>query len=350
MIKILIVDDSETETAILRHILSEHADFEVIGCAKNGAEAIKLVPLLKPDLIAMDIKMPIMGGIEAISYIMSHHPTPIVVISSHLDDERLDATFRALNAGALSVLDKPSNINTPTFKHDQQRIIDTIRSMAKIKVVKRRTFSKKSDIKELPIATHEAHEIVAIGASIGGTQALNVILSSLPANFPAPIVVVQHMMPGFISGFTKWLNENTELKVQEIAHNEEIKKGVVYFAPDNYHFKIQSEHGRIIGKLVKSPPVSGFCPSITELLKSVAEHCGKNAIGILLTGMGNDGAEGLLAIKEAQGHTIIQDKDSSIVFGMASVAQTLGAVENIMKLDHIADFLIKITTSTKSKT
>ena len=347
MIKILIVDDSETETTILKHILEGNADFQVIGCAKNGAEAVKLVPKLKPDIITMDIQMPIMDGFEATRLIMSQNPTPIVVISSKLNDIELDTTFRALNAGALSVLAKPFHVTSPTFKVEQKRIIDTIRSMAEIKVVKRRAPVDKSPQKSItqPEATehHGTQEIVAIGASIGGTQALNAILSKLPIDFPVPIVIVQHMMPGFITSFTKWLDDNTQLAVQEITDKQVLKKGTVYFATDHLHFEIQRQNGHLMSKLVKAPPVSGFCPSITVLLQSVAKNCGRRAIGILLTGMGSDGAEGLLAMKEAHGHTIIQDKDSSIVFGMAGVAQTLGAVENILKLNKIADYLIKIT-------
>ena len=172
MIKILIVDDSETETTILRHILEENTDFQVIGCARNGAEAVRLVPLLKPDLITMDIQMPVMDGFEATRLIMSQNPTPIVVISSNLNDIELDATFRALNAGALSVLAKPFHITSPTFKYERKRIIDTVRSMAEIKVAKRRdpvdNTPQQFTIRPVAAEKHGTQEIVAIGASIGG--------------------------------------------------------------------------------------------------------------------------------------------------------------------------------------
>jgi len=347
MIRILIVDDSKTETEILKHLIEENADLQVVGCAKNGAEAVSLVPLLKPDLITMDIQMPVMNGLEATRLIMAQNPTPIVVISSRLHEGDLDVTFQSLDAGALSVLAKPFNITSPTFNLERKRIIDTIRSMAEIKVVRRRVYvnkpTRKSIISPVMKEALGSYNIVAIGASVGGTQALNTILSKLPAAFPVPLVVTQHMMPGFINGFTTWLNNNTALDVQEAKHNEVLKKGTVYFAPDLVHLEIHRSNSHFISKLVDIPPVSGFCPSITVLLKSVAQCCGKHAIGLLLTGMGSDGAEGLLAIKQAHGHTLIQDKESSIVFGMASVAQTLGAVEKVVNLDQIADYLIKVT-------
>ncbi len=344
MIKILIVDDSETETAILRHIIEEHADLEVIGCAKNGAEAVRLASLLKPDLITMDIQMPVMNGLEATRMIMEQNPTPIVVISSKLHEKDLDITFKSLDAGALCVLAKPSNITSPTFDIEQKHIIDILRSMAEIKVIRRRALTQKLITPLVTKEVHRGYEIVALGASIGGTQALNTILRALPADFPLPIVITQHMMPGFIGGFTQWLSNNTKLGVQVAKHNDVLNKGMVYFSPDNSHLEIHRGNGHLISKLVNGPPVSGFCPSITVLMQSIAKHCGIHAIGALLTGMGRDGADGLLAIKQAHGCTFIQDKESSIVFGMAGLAQALGAVEKIINLDQIADYLIKITT------
>lgn len=348
MIKILIVDDSPTETAILKHILEENTDLQVIGCAKNGAEAVRLIPLLKPDLVTMDIQMPVMDGFEATRLILAQHPLPIVVISSQLHDESMNITFRALNAGALSVLAKPFDITSANFEQERRRIVETVRSMSEVKVIKRRILGHKSPPTKLSPFEEKLGkpEIIVIGASIGGTQALNYILSKLPANFPVPIVIVQHMMPGFIGGFAKWLNENTLLHAESATHHQLLKKGSVYFAPDFYHLEIQRNHNnQLMCKLVTTPPVSGFCPSITVLFQSVAKVCGKHAVGVLLTGMGSDGAEGLLTIKKAGGHTFIQDQKSSIVFGMAAVAQALGAVDKVVTLNQIADYLIKITSS-----
>lgn len=350
MIRILIVDDSDTEIAILKSIFVKEKDFEIVGFAKNGKEAIEIVPLLKPDLITMDISMPIMDGFEATSYIMSHNPTPIVIISSKVNDESLRATFRALEAGALGVLDKPVKITDPTFKYQRQRIIDTLRSMADIKVIKRRFNIKPKATEVVKIPTpNEIHEpeIVVIGSSVGGPQALKTIIGQLPYNFSLPVIIVQHMTPGFIDGFVKWLDANSSIKIKIAEKNEPLLSGTVYIAPDDYHIEVGRSHGRLIIKLISGEPVSGFCPSITTLFQSVAKICKANAIGILLTGMGHDGAKGLLSLKHAKSHTIIQDKESCVVFGMAGVAQTIGAVDKVIVLDKISEYLVELTDKAK---
>jgi two-component system chemotaxis response regulator CheB len=346
MIKILIVDDSETEIQILKAICAQQKDMEIVGCARNGKEAIAMTTKLKPDLITMDIQMPVLDGIAATQYIMSHQPTPIVVISSKLSNKILNMSFRALEAGALTVLDKPHNITSEKFEHERLYIVDTLRSMAEIKVIKKRFHFKKS-AKETQVVTpselkNRRYEVVVIGASVGGPQALKKIFSSLTVDFPLPIVVVQHIAPDFIGGFTCWLNNNTLLGVKEAEDFEPLHAGTIYFAPDNYHLEINRNADQLMTRLVAGAPVSGFCPSITTLFHSTAKTCGKNAIGLLLTGMGEDGAAGLLALKLASAHTIIQDQESAVVFGMAGVAQSLGAVDKVVELDKIAEYLLQL--------
>lgn len=341
MIKILIVDDSPTETILLRHIFEAEKDFFVVGCAKNGNEAISLTEKLKPDIITMDIEMPEMNGVEATKVIMSHFPTPIVMISSHLNNKEVETTFLALDAGALSVLDKPASYGSSEFEKSKKRIADTVRNMAGIKVIKRRFFTKKTTHLSTQLFRKEKtnYKIIAIGTSVGGPQALKIILSHLPTDFPVPIVVVQHMTPGFMTGFVNWLDMNIALTAKEMTDGEVLKAGVVYFAPDHVHSIVNQKEGKLISSFIKCAPVSGFCPSVTVLLESVAKSCGKEAVGLLLTGMGNDGAQGLLAMKKAEAHTLIQDEKSAIVFGMGGVAKSLGAVDEVIKLDQIADYL-----------
>jgi two-component system chemotaxis response regulator CheB len=345
MINILIVDDSPTETELLKALFEAEKDMRVIGCAKNGEEAIALTQRLKPDIITMDIIMPIKNGFEATRWIMSKQPTPIVVISSAANDKVLNTTFLALEAGALSVLEKPVGPNAAAFPMMSQRIIDTVRSMSQIKVIKRRFHIPLKKLS--PVTQFEAkrgqYEIIAIGVSVGGPQALKTIFSKLPAQFPIPIVVVQHMTSGFIQGFAHWLNKNCALTVKNAEHNEPLLGGTIYFAPDNHHLEIHRRQEKLIASLIKKDPVSGFCPSATVLLQSVAKVSGSQAIGILLTGMGNDGAQGLLELKQAKGHTLIQDKESAVVFGMAGVAESLNAVDKVVILDKLADYLIDIT-------
>ncbi len=346
MIRILIVDDSATELAILKHIFSSSEDIEVVGSAINGKEAIALAEKLKPDLITMDILMPVMDGYEAIRYIMRSNPTPIVVISSHLNKSLTNATYEALDAGALCVLDKPVNIHSANFNIEKKRLIDTVRSMAEIKVIRRRFYQESATQKlSVPreIRTKKNNfELVAIGTSVGGPHALKIILTKLPSDFRIPIVIVQHMIPGYIDGFVQWLNENTKLKIKNAVDQEVLTGGTVYFAPDKYHLTVKSIQGQLVAKLVSGAPVSGFCPSVSVLFQSIAKACGDKAIGVLLTGMGFDGADGLLDLKKAHSHTIIQDEKSAVVFGMAGVAQSLGAVDNVVALDQIAQYLINI--------
>ena len=342
MIKILIVDDSPTEVALIQHIIESEKDMEVIGIAKNGREAIDLTAKLKPDLITMDIQMPIMDGLEATRIIMAQNPTPIVVISSMVNDESLAATFHILEAGALTALAKPVNVFSPSFEESREHIVDTLRSLSDIRVI------KKPLKKHLPLEHKTEHaniinyEIIGIGASVGGPMALKTILSQLGPDFPLPIMIVQHMSPGFIRGFAQWLEENTHLKVKNAVHYEPLQKGTVYVAPELKHMESERVHEQLVCKLVDGPPVSGFCPSITRLLQSIAKVSGNKAIGILLTGMSDDGAEGLLELKKAHGHTLIQNQESSIVFGMGAVAQSLNAVDQVIGLEHIASYLTKI--------
>lgn len=348
MIKILIVDDSTTEAALIQHIIESEKDMQVIGIAKNGREAIELAAKLKPNLITMDIQMPIMDGLEATRIIMAQNPTPIVVISSLINDESMTSTFHILEAGALTALAKPINIFSPSFAETQKHIIDTIRSLADIRVIKKPL--KKHlphDIKKHPTQTTKQinYEIVAMGASVGGPMALKTILSHLPFDFPLPILIVQHMSSGFIKGFAQWLSDNVRLQVKNAVDQEVLQKGTVYIAPEHKHLEVERVHDRLICKLVDGDPISGFCPSITRLLQSIAKVSGKKAIGVLLTGMSDDGAEGLLELKQAQGLTFIQNESSSIVFGMGAVAQSLNAVDHVLELDHIASYLTKICTS-----
>lgn len=351
MIKILIVDDSTTQSKLLQALLDPEPDMQVIGVAHNGKEAVEMVAELKPDIITMDLEMPVMDGHTATRLIMSQHPTPIVVISAKLNDSSADMTYLALEAGAVSVIAKPTGINTKEFQKSHSQIVNLIRAMSEIKVIKRR-FKTDAPIPTKSILAASSpkignYEIVAIGTSIGGPQVLKRIFSQLPSDFPVPVVVVQHMANGFIPGFTKWLNNNTSLVVKEAEHNEVLKNGVVYFAPDEVHLTVARVRNALVSQLVSGKPVSGFCPSITVLLQSVAKTSADKAVGILLTGMGSDGSQGLLELRQANGHTIIQDEKSCVVFGMAGVALTLGGVDVIVQSDQIAEYLIKITHKKK---
>ena len=346
MITIMIVDDSPTDTAILRHIFESEPNLSVIACARNGREAVDLVPKLKPNVIAMDIQMPVMDGYEATDTIMRQWPTPIVMISSAISDSESEATFRSLESGALTVLPKPRSIGSNQYIQESRYLVDTIKSMAEIKVIKKRSIAvvNANQPRVQPDKYAKTHyNIIAIGASVGGPQALRAVLSDLPADFPLPIVIVQHMTHGFMDGFTKWLDSHIYMRVKCAEAGELLLPGVIYFAPDGVHTVVDNCHNELYVKLIPDNKESYFCPSISVLMKSIASACGKHAIGVLLTGMGSDGAEGMLELKNKGAHTIIQDEKSSVVFGMAGVAKSLGAVDKTIDLVQIAKYLSEIT-------
>jgi two-component system chemotaxis response regulator CheB len=350
MIKILIVDDSKTATAILKSLIEAEPDMTIIGEASDGQMAVAMSAKLKPDLITMDIYMPVLNGYDATRLIMSQNPIPIVIISSNINKESMNASFEALEAGAVSVLPKPVDISKDKFLAEGHYFIDTLRSMAQIKVFKRRFNIPKSGNRVQPKVSQSFekihYEILAIGASVGGPQALHYVLSKLPANFPMPIVIVQHMAPGFIKGLASWLDENTEIAVKIADHNEILENSVVYFAPDGKHLTVQKNKS-FRAVLKDMDPVSGFKPSITVLLESVAKAYGATALAALLTGMGSDGARGLLEIKKMQGKTFIQDPESAVVFGMAGVAQSMGAADEVISLVKMPEYLIHLSNYSK---
>lgn len=347
MIRVLTIDDSESFLSLLQQIIDLQPDMQVVGNARNGLEGIKLVNALKPDLITMDTHLPIMDGYTATRQIMMQNPTPIVMVTSSFSRKDLDLTFKALDAGALCVLSKLKDIDkNPAALRD---FITTLRAMAEIKVIKRRFPSLIKNHMPITTATpspankYIKYEVIAIGASVGGPQALKQILSQLPSQFPLPIAVVQHMMTGFIGSYAQWLNDSTQLKVKIVEDMEPLIAGTVYFAPDDLHFLVKRNNDVLTAKLEKGPCIDGFCPSITALFKSIAKVCENRAVGVILTGMGSDGAAGLFDLKKSDSHTIIQDAETAVVFGMAGVAQEMGAVEQVVQLNQMAEYLIEIT-------
>lgn len=346
MIRILIVEDSDVVSLLLKTIFESVPDMQVIGRARDGREAVQLTQELNPDLVTMDIRMPIMDGFQATRLIMSIHAVPIVVISSSVDDEELEITFRAIEEGALAVLEKPLGPSHSGFEAARKEMIDTVRSMAEVKVVRRYGHARKGGLSISGAAAMVQHskpyKIVAIGCSTGGPQALLTILAEFPREFPIPIVVAQHISKGFVSGLVAWLQENVSLQVRLATDGQELQPNTVYFAPDNYHLLVERNQDGLIARLSDAPAVNGFCPSATPLFKSVAETCKDRGVGVLLTGMGSDGAEGLLAMWQAGSHTIVQDEASAVVYGMPGSAIALNAVDRVVQLQDMASYLLSL--------
>ncbi|MFK5985505.1 MAG: chemotaxis-specific protein-glutamate methyltransferase CheB [Pseudomonadota bacterium] len=340
MIRILITDDSDVIATILKTIFDAEPDFEVVGRARDGREAVYLNNELKPDLITMDIRMPIMDGFEATRMIMTTIPTPIVVISSDIKDEELRITFHALEEGALAVIEKPQAIQEPEFELVREEIVETVRAMAEVKLVRRKAKKLNKTIFQ-PQLKHQTsnYEIVALVSSTGGPQALAQIVSSLPFSYSLPIVIVQHISPGFVTGLVNWLQGHSLLDIKLAKNNQAIESGCIYLAPDDSHLRVIRKNNKLYTQLSKAPAVQRFRPSASVLLESLSESCGKTCIAGVLTGMGSDGVIGLEKLYKKGAHTFIQDEKSSIVFGMPGAALAKNCVNKIVPLADIAKHL-----------
>lgn len=347
MVRVLIAEDSVVTREYLVRLLEEDAEIEVAGAARNGAEAIEKAARLQPDVILMDVFMPGLDGYEATRQIMQRIPTPIVMISTGFDRQGMATTFEALNAGAVAVVEKPGGRDHPDDAESRRQLVETVKLMAGVRVVRRwpkRTGPASGPPAPSPAypngppyATHRARiRVVAIGASTGGPAALADILGELPAGLSVPILIVQHIARGFAAGLAAWLDGHAHLPVKLAAPGEQARPGSVYLAPDDCHLSITRD-GLI--RLTRDAVEGGFRPSISYLFRSVAEAYGPAAIGVLLTGMGQDGVGGLSELRRARGVTIAQDKESSVVFGMPAKAIHLGAAEYVLPPRGIAEMI-----------
>ncbi|MCT4621940.1 MAG: chemotaxis-specific protein-glutamate methyltransferase CheB [Marinisporobacter sp.] len=343
MIKVLIVDDSPTVQELIKYILNEDKEINVIGVANNGEEAIRFVEKNKPDIITMDISMPIMDGFEATRRIMETNPVPIIVISGLFNADEMDRTFQAVESGAVSVIEKPVGIYHADFDEISKNIIEKVKLMSEVKVIKRKRNYKNRKLNLT--RTRKLGEglskikIVVIGVSTGGPSVLQTIFSKLPSNIKIPILVVQHIAPGFLNGLVEWLSKSTAYPIHIASQGETALPGHIYFAPDGFHMEIR-RNGKIF--LNKNDKKNGVRPSVSYLFKSVAKDYGKNAMAILLTGMGKDGAEELKLLKDEGAMTVVQDQGSSVVYGMPGEAVKLNAATYILSPEKIADLFRKI--------
>lgn len=345
MIRVLIVDDSPSVREFLRHILEEAGGFEIAGEAVDGAQGVELAAALRPDIITMDISMPVLDGFAATRAIMETEPTPIVIVSGIWAPEEVAKTFDALEAGALAILEKP-RFGGPAFERQKEQIVSTLRLMSEVRVVRRhaRIPAPGRDQAKAAPPRQVRRELVAMGASTGGPQALRAILSGLPAGFAAPIVVVQHIARGFLPGLVHWLGGHCGLALAIAADGQAMRPGTVYFAPDDRHLLVTRD---MTLRLSEAPPVGTLRPSVGPLFRSVAEALGERAVGVLLTGMGRDGAGELLIMRKRGALTIAQDERTSIVHGMPGEAIRLGAAAQVLPLEEIAAKLLHVVGETR---
>jgi two-component system chemotaxis response regulator CheB len=334
MIRTLIVDDSAVVRKLLRKILESDPEIEVVGEAGDGAVALERVAELKPDIVTMDIQMPGMDGFEATRQLMANAPLPIVIVSSSYRPSDVDMTFRALNTGALTALEKPPGFADPRHEKLARELVRTVKLMSEILVVRRVSPPSRPVDRPVAKAVPQAKvRIIAMGASTGGPPALRQILSVLSPDLAAPVVVVQHIAAGFTRGLVDWLNNTSKMRVYVATHREYALPGRCYIAPEDFHLNIE-KNGHLV--LDSSPPERSLRPAVAPLFRSVVRCYGAEAIGVLLTGMGRDGAAELKLMKDQGAMTICQDRESSVVYGMPGEAARIGAATHVLPLSQIA--------------
>ena len=377
-IRLLIADDSPVVREILKDMVEGEPDFDLVGEAVNGREAVALTKELRPNIITMDVMMPVMNGLEAVEEIMAYCPTPILILSSVLDDKEMDVAFNAIARGALDVMEKPKVPGIAQFNQIRRDLLDKLRMLSRIQVIshlrgKRKRVPEKpaarpgrpapapapepapepprerpkpefiegiegpdGPVLELP-GGRVKRRLVAVGASTGGPKALVQIFRRIPAAFPLPVLTVQHIAPSFAPGLVAWLNRESPLRVLLAADKMQPEPGTVYIAPTGVHMVY--DHGAI--HFTDGPPVHSCRPAVDVLFNSVAANIGELSIGVLLTGMGHDGAQGLKSIRDRRGITLVQDEKTSVIFGMPRSAIELGAADEVLGLPDIPAALVR---------
>jgi two-component system chemotaxis response regulator CheB len=345
---VLIVEDTRSIAEFLGHVLSSDPDIEVVGVAGDGEAAIAAAQRLSPDVITMDIHMPRMNGFDATRRIMELCPAPIVIVCGGLSTDEVAINFNAVEAGALAVVARPHGVGHQNYPATAKELVDTVKLMSEIKVVKRwpRREPEVGRHSATPVAIRKPAgtlQAVAIGASTGGPLALQTLLCGLPKDFPLPVLIVQHMTAGFVQGFVEWLGRSSGFPVSVAQDAQVLLPGHAYVAPDDFHMGVRPGK-RIL--LSSDPKRNELRPSVSFLFGSVAQVFGANVVGILLTGMGRDGADELKRLKDAGAITVAQDKDSSVVHGMPGEAIQIGAAQHILSPPDMARTLAMMMAAT----
>ncbi len=335
MIKVLVVDDSALIRNLLGEIFNQEADMQLVGAAPDAYVAKKMVMEHAPDVITLDIEMPKVDGLRFLDVLMKARPTPVVMIST-LTETGADATIRSLELGAVDFIPKPKLGVVQGIEEYRELILSKVRMAARSKVRYQKPVQAKATTK---LSYSSTEKIIAIGASTGGTEAIKTVVSSLPANSPA-VVITQHMPPGYTKTFAQRLDACSQLKFVEAKGDERLLPGHGYLAPGDKHMEIIRSGADYRIRLNDGPRVSGHKPSVDMMFTSLVESAGNNVVASLLTGMGKDGADGLLALKQKGAFTICQNEDTCVVYGMPKVAVSLGAAEKVLPLEAIAQAFI----------
>jgi len=344
-VRVMVVEDSLVVRQLLVHIISGDPRLMVAAAVGSAEEALQEIVRVRPDVVSMDIRLPGMDGLEATRRIMAEHPTPIVVIASSIEDTSLNISMNALKAGALTVVEKPVGLSSDGYAGIASTICTQLYIMSQVPVVRQRSFApwREGRMPASPRREPEqgsAHpSIMGIAASTGGPPALAKVLGALPRDFPLPILLVQHMGAPFMEGFASWLDGLVPLEVR-LAQDQEIPTpGRVYVAPGDRHLLL-SGAGTL--KLSAEPPLGNQRPSATLLFRSMAQVAGRRSLGVILTGMGEDGAQGLVELRQAGGFAMAEDESTAVVYGMPAAAARLGGVNVSLPLDLIAPRLLRL--------
>ncbi|MDJ0854928.1 MAG: chemotaxis response regulator protein-glutamate methylesterase [Desulfobacterales bacterium] len=339
MIKVLIVDDSAVVRKILSDELSRYEDIDIVGTAVDPYVARDKIVKLQPDVITLDLEMPRMDGLSFLSKLMKHFPLPVIVLSS-LTPKNSETAMKALDLGAVDVLCKTGSAYST--QDVSLSLVQAIRAASKARIAPRQTpaAGRQERVKiSSSLLTKTTHKVIAIGASTGGTKAIESVLTAMPAGAPGA-VIVQHMPETFTRTFAERLDSLCQMEVREARDNDHVVPGLALIAPGNHHMVLHRSGGNYLVRIKNGPRVHYQRPSVDVLFHSVAKHAGRNAVGVMLTGMGADGAKGMLAMREMGAHNMAQDENSCVVFGMPKEAIKVGAVEEILPLPRIPGAII----------
>ena len=338
-IKVLLVEDSLIALELLQRLLRSSPEVEVVGAARNGQEALELIPKVNPKVICTDLHMSPIDGLELTKQVMEKFPCPILVISNSVQEDDTKNIFGLLKAGAVDIFPKPTSGDYTEYKQVKDRLIAKIKMLSQVTVKARSNQTEStSNIATTNPQASATLKAIAIGASTGGPQAIHKIITALPANFSVPIICAQHIGEGFLVGLISWLKDDSQLTIKVAQIGETPAPKTVYFAPERAHLEFDAQGKFIYSNFTAS---TGTCPSIDALFRSVARVYGSSSASILLTGMGTDGVAGIEAIKAAGGLTIAQDEQSCLVFGMSKLAISTGAVAQVLSLSEIAPLLVE---------
>ena len=348
--KVLVVDDSALMRRLLTDLIQQDPSLEVVGSAADPMAAIEKIRSLNPDVLTLDVEMPRMDGLTFLEKLMRSHPLPVVMVSS-LTESGCDTTLKALELGAVDFVTKPKldlEAGTRELGHD---ILEKVRAAARARI------RSRGNERNRPVAPAKAvrstgldltHKVIAIGASTGGTEALREVLTALPADAPG-VVVVQHMPEKFTRSFAARLDSLSALKVVEAQDGQRVLPGHAFIAPGNLHMKVVRSGAETRVRVGMSPPVNHHRPSVDVLFDSCARHLGANAVGVILTGMGSDGARGMLSMRDAGARTVAQDEASCVVYGMPKEAFEMGAAEEVQPLDRIPDAILRLLSERSAR-